>query len=103
MLRVVDIVYVPRRIDLFEFGPQSHVSQNLDMYASLVQSCSVWLTSEGVPSVFNFGVPLELSISPSLDCATACVGIGGVIYSNFRESRVNVMGPYTPPQLIRIA
>lgn len=49
--------------------------------------------SEGVPSVFDFEPSSGLPIGLPLDCATAGLGIGGVIYSNFRESRVNVTGP----------
>jgi hypothetical protein len=56
-----------------------------------------WEASEGVPSVFDFEPSSGLPIDLSLDCATACVGIGGVIYSNFRESRVNVTGPHIHP------
>jgi hypothetical protein len=56
-----------------------------------------WSASDGVPSVFDFEPSSGLPIGLPLDCATACVGIGGVIYSNFRESRVNVTGPYIHP------
>lgn len=46
--------------------------------------------------VFDFepssGLPVDLPVDRA--AATACVGIGGMIYSNFRESRVNVTGPY---------
>jgi hypothetical protein len=59
-------------------------------------SYSVWPASGGVPSVeFSPG----LLMGPPLDWAATCVGIGGEIYSNFRESRVNVTGPYSSPPL----
>ena len=54
---------------------------------------SVWSASGGV-SVLDFEAPSGLLVWFPLDFATTSVGIGGVIYSNFRESRVNVTGPY---------
>ena len=54
---------------------------------------SVWSASGGV-SVLDFEGPSGLLVWFPLDFATTCVGICGVIYSNFRESRVNVTGPY---------
>ena len=65
-----------------------------------VRACLVhviqWSASEGVSNVFDFehssGLPVDLPLDRA--AATACVDIGGMIYSNFRESRVNVTGPY---------
>jgi hypothetical protein len=68
------------------------------VHAWLVQSVQ-WPASEGVPNVFDFEPSPGLPIGLPLDCATACVGSGGMIYSNFRESRVKVTGPYIHPKL----
>jgi len=52
----------------------------------------VWSASGGI-SVLDFDASSGFLVWFPLDFATTCVGIGGVIYSNFRESRVNVTGP----------
>jgi len=55
------------------------------------------LTPGGVPSALDFEASLLLLTALPLDSATVCAGIGGMIYSNFLESRVNVTGPYVSP------
>jgi hypothetical protein len=66
-------------------------------YVSMtVPHYSVWLASGGVPNVLDFEASLLFATSLSLDLSVIFVGIGGVIYSYFLESRVNVTGPYVP-------
>ena len=69
------------------------LNRSIQTWASIVHELIQWSASEGIPSVFNFEPSSRLPIGLSLDCATVCVGLGGMIYSNFRESRVNVTGP----------
>jgi len=64
----------------------------------LVLHYSAGSGTEGIPSVLDFEASSRLPTGLPLDSATACVDTGGVMYSNFRESRVKVMGPYFPEQ-----
>ena len=52
-----------------------------------------WSAFEGVPSLFDLEPSSEPPIGLLLNCATTCVGIGGMIYSNLLESiaRVNTV------------
>jgi len=51
---------------------------------------SVGLLFGAISGVFAFDASSRPLASGPLDCATTCVG---AMYSNFRESRVNVTGP----------
>jgi hypothetical protein len=53
---------------------------------------------EVVSSVSDPDILSMALASGPLDCATTCVGVNDVMYSNFRESSVNVTGPCRPRQ-----
>jgi hypothetical protein len=59
----------------------------------IMMTCGKMKATNCMYDVSDFHAPSVLLASLPLDCACTCVAIGGVMYSNFRESRVNVTGP----------
>jgi hypothetical protein len=91
--RVMDIIYV---LSIIELG--QHAKMHVNITCSIFNIYSVGVASEVAPSVLECTASSGPLTGLLLDFDAACLGIGGAMYSNFRESSVKVTGPCVPQQ-----